>query len=60
MINLPCCMPANQGTYKGTGLGLWIVKQFLDEMGGRISLKSNIGKGSVFQITLPVRVPDSQ
>jgi two-component system aerobic respiration control sensor histidine kinase ArcB len=54
------CMPANQGTYKGTGLGLWIVKQFLDEMGGHISLKSNVGKGSVFQITLPVRISDSK
>jgi two-component system, OmpR family, aerobic respiration control sensor histidine kinase ArcB len=52
------CMPANQGVYKGTGLGLWIVKQFLEDLSGSIRLKSNVGKGSVFTITLTLQLPD--
>jgi len=37
---------------KGSGLGLFIVKETLEKMGGKISLQSEYGKGSIFSITL--------
>lgn len=38
---------------EGAGLGLFVVKEALDKMDGKISLNSEIGKGTVFTITLP-------
>ncbi|NPA67361.1 MAG: HAMP domain-containing histidine kinase, partial [Chlorobi bacterium] len=40
---------------KGTGLGLVVCKDFIDKNNGTISVKSKVGKGSVFTITLPVK-----
>jgi two-component system phosphate regulon sensor histidine kinase PhoR len=37
----------------GTGLGLSIVKHVLERMGGTVAVESDLGKGSVFSITLP-------
>ena len=37
----------------GTGLGLYVVFQLVRKMGGDIHVKSEVGKGSVFSITLP-------
>ncbi|MFC1962555.1 sensor histidine kinase [Chloroflexota bacterium] len=37
----------------GTGLGLAIVKQMVEAHGGKVWAKSELGKGSVFYITLP-------
>jgi len=39
---------------KGTGLGLWIVKGIIQNHGGRLSVKSKVGGGTVFKIDLPV------
>jgi signal transduction histidine kinase len=39
---------------KGTGLGLYLVKYFVELHQGMVELKSEIGKGSVFTVSLPV------
>jgi FOG: CheY-like receiver len=36
----------------GTGLGLWITKNLCDKMNGQISVKSELGKGTTFTISL--------
>ena len=38
----------------GTGLGLSIVKHIVERMDGNVSASSELGKGSVFKITLPL------
>jgi len=39
--------------YTGFGLGLWIVRQIVDAMGGSIHVQSQPGKGSIFTVTIP-------
>jgi signal transduction histidine kinase len=38
---------------EGAGLGLYIVKQTVEKLGGSISLKSELGKGTIFKLVLP-------
>jgi signal transduction histidine kinase len=41
----------------GSGLGLSIVKQLTELMGGHITLSSTIGQGSTFTVILPLTAP---
>jgi signal transduction histidine kinase/DNA-binding response OmpR family regulator len=41
--------------FGGTGLGLALVKKFIELQGGYVTVESAPGKGSIFSFTLPVR-----
>jgi signal transduction histidine kinase len=40
--------------FEGSGLGLSIVKKFVEVQGGSISLESKPGEGSTFKVILPL------
>jgi len=43
---------SSKGT-KGTGLGLFIANTIIEQHGGEINVKSNVGQGTLFQIEIP-------
>ena len=46
--------------YNGAGLGMSIVKKLVDQMEGSIEVDSQLGKGSIVQITLPIQIDETQ
>jgi signal transduction histidine kinase/DNA-binding response OmpR family regulator len=42
-----------RGRRAGFGLGLWIVKRIVSELGGRIDVQSAVGEGATFTLVLP-------
>ena len=41
----------------GYGVGLWLVRNLCDAMGGAIGIQSAPGSGSTFTVTLPLHIP---
>lgn len=39
--------------YEGIGLGLYIVKQFAELLGGRVEVETEVGRGSIFTLIVP-------
>lgn len=42
--------------HEGIGLGLYIVRRLLDFLGGSIKVESEVGRGTIFRVRLPVAV----
>lgn len=48
---------AVQKDQRGTGLGLAIVKSIAERHGGQVRVESQLGKGSIFYLAIPLRQP---
>jgi two-component system NtrC family sensor kinase len=46
----------DSGEKKGTGLGLFITYGIIKKLGGHISVRSSVGVGTTFTVTLPVKI----
>jgi len=49
-----------QKRLRGTGLGLSLSKRLAELLGGTVGLQSELGVGSTFSVTLPLRLPDRE
>jgi signal transduction histidine kinase len=44
----------------GTGLGLSVCRQIVEQHQGRIRVESQVGKGSTFTVKLPLRIEEGR
>ncbi|MCK5102484.1 MAG: HAMP domain-containing histidine kinase, partial [Cyclobacteriaceae bacterium] len=42
----------------GSGLGLYIVKETIDKLKGKIEVESELNKGTTFTVTIPSLIPN--
>lgn len=49
--------PANTSNYQGIGLGLRLVKQFVEDLSGDLEVHSELNQGTTFHVTLPLEIP---
>jgi signal transduction histidine kinase len=47
-----------QKRFRGTGLGLSLSKRLAMVLGGDVSAESQVGVGSTFSVTIPIRLPE--
>jgi signal transduction histidine kinase len=48
-----------QKRLRGTGLGLSLARKFAQLLGGNVAVASELGKGSRFSVTLPIKIAES-
>lgn len=53
-------IPSYKGTYEGNGIGLYIVKRYIEAMQGDIRVYSKENTGTRFDITLPFEIAEYQ
>lgn len=51
---------SSRTTYEGTGLGMTIVKNLLEEMGGKMDIESRMGEGSKFTLHLEFEIDSTK
>lgn len=53
-------VPQTDSSYSGSGIGLFLVKEFVEMHGGSISVADNKDKGSIFTIVMPLSKVEQQ
>jgi signal transduction histidine kinase len=48
--------PSYKGKIEGSGIGLYIVDQYVKNMDGRVKVESQLGQGSAFTVFVPMTV----
>lgn len=51
---------SNTSEIQGTGLGLNIVKRYVKLLKGKVRFQSRLGKGTIFTVTLPLKLVDNE